>query len=213
WSDISRTFQDATSFICRLSMWYIWIDSLCIIQNDLADWRKEAAKMADIYTSPYFTVAAVSAAHAGAGLYQEIPLEMRACPTTDLGMACQERFLSKRVLFFLRGELVWICQSCIDNESKSESLGCHPNYRTTMNDWIYDTSIQFHWQEIVTEYTQPSLSFGKDKLPAIRGIAARIYGYRERPYLAGFWKDSLLSDLSWYVENDGFRPFSNRAPT
>jgi hypothetical protein len=37
---------------------YIWIDSLCIVQDDDLDWETESAKMASIYQNAYLTIAA-----------------------------------------------------------------------------------------------------------------------------------------------------------
>ncbi|CAN9384472.1 unnamed protein product [Alternaria alternata] len=49
WNQLPQTFQDAISIARDLGIAYIWIDSLCIIQDNLADWETESAKMADIY--------------------------------------------------------------------------------------------------------------------------------------------------------------------
>jgi hypothetical protein len=35
WDTLPRTFQDAVSITRKLSIRYIWIDSLCIVQDDL----------------------------------------------------------------------------------------------------------------------------------------------------------------------------------
>jgi hypothetical protein len=43
WNDIPRTFQDAIQVTKRFHVDYIWIDSLCIIQDDLDDWAAQAA--------------------------------------------------------------------------------------------------------------------------------------------------------------------------
>lgn len=46
---LALTFQDAISFTLRLGYRYLWIDSLCIIQDSVEDWREQGSKMADIY--------------------------------------------------------------------------------------------------------------------------------------------------------------------
>jgi hypothetical protein len=40
-----------------LGIQYLWIDSLCIIQEDPQDWNIEAGKMAEIYTNSFLNVA------------------------------------------------------------------------------------------------------------------------------------------------------------
>ncbi|KAK2755793.1 het domain-containing protein [Colletotrichum kahawae] len=69
WSTLPRTFQDAIDFARRLGLQYIWIDSLCIIQDDPLDWQKEAAQMANIYQHAYVTLAASKATDSSRGLY------------------------------------------------------------------------------------------------------------------------------------------------
>jgi hypothetical protein len=56
--DLSPTFQDAITITLKLGIQYIWIDSLCIIQNDKPDWETESSKMADIYSNCTLAVAA-----------------------------------------------------------------------------------------------------------------------------------------------------------
>ncbi|KAH7303978.1 heterokaryon incompatibility protein-domain-containing protein [Stachybotrys elegans] len=56
--DLARTFQDAVTVTRQLGIQYIWIDSLCILQDDLYDWAKESVKMGGIYRGAYVTIAA-----------------------------------------------------------------------------------------------------------------------------------------------------------
>ncbi|KAK3386429.1 heterokaryon incompatibility protein-domain-containing protein [Podospora didyma] len=60
WGCLPNTFQDAAVVASRFDIAYIWIDALCIIQDDTADWAKEAAKMADVYSNAHFTISAAS---------------------------------------------------------------------------------------------------------------------------------------------------------
>jgi hypothetical protein len=55
-------FQDATIITRQLGLRYIWIDSLCIIQDSARDWETESSKMAAIYENSYITIAAVDSA-------------------------------------------------------------------------------------------------------------------------------------------------------
>jgi hypothetical protein len=61
WDHLPKTFQDAVSITFKLDIRYIWIDSLCIVQDDLEDWEKEASKMATIYSSSYLTLSVLHA--------------------------------------------------------------------------------------------------------------------------------------------------------
>ena len=58
---LSRTFLDAFTVTRKLGMRYIWIDSLCIVQDSLNDWRKEAAQVGRIYENGLCNLAASGA--------------------------------------------------------------------------------------------------------------------------------------------------------
>lgn len=49
--DVTNVFQEAAQLTVRLGVKYIWIDSLCIVQDDVDDWKREAGKMAKYYES------------------------------------------------------------------------------------------------------------------------------------------------------------------
>ncbi len=67
------SFQDAVRITKGLGLRYLWIDSLCIIQDDAADWEEQAAQMADVYRSAYLTVAASAAADSSVGVFNRQP--------------------------------------------------------------------------------------------------------------------------------------------
>ncbi|KAK7921526.1 heterokaryon incompatibility protein-domain-containing protein, partial [Apiospora marii] len=69
WKDIPRTYQDSIEVCLQLGIGYLWIDSLCILQDDRQDWEIESAKMADIYENSYITIAATKAEDDVAGLF------------------------------------------------------------------------------------------------------------------------------------------------
>lgn len=54
------TFRDAVSTANTLGIKYIWIDSLCIIRDDDADWDTEAAQVSSVYGRSYINIAASS---------------------------------------------------------------------------------------------------------------------------------------------------------
>lgn len=71
WDDLSTTFQDAIEFCLRLGLEFIWIDSLCIVQDDADEWEQEAVKMATYYTNAHVTLAATAAPDGTVGLFPE----------------------------------------------------------------------------------------------------------------------------------------------
>jgi hypothetical protein len=66
---LPRTFQDAILFTRQLGVLFLWIDSLCIIQDDVRDWQQQSAVMAEIYQNAYITLAATASDSATKGLY------------------------------------------------------------------------------------------------------------------------------------------------
>lgn len=58
WSSLTQTFKDAITLTRDLGINYIWIDSLCIVQDDVDDWRAEASRMGDVYHQALLTIAA-----------------------------------------------------------------------------------------------------------------------------------------------------------
>ncbi|KAK7417441.1 hypothetical protein QQX98_004561 [Neonectria punicea] len=67
---LPRTFRDAVVITRGLGIRYIWIDSLCIIQNDTQDWEIEAAKMSSIYSDAELVLSATGSGGSTAGVLQ-----------------------------------------------------------------------------------------------------------------------------------------------
>lgn len=70
-SNLTANFRDAIEICRALKIKYLWIDSLCIIQDqkDKEDWNNQAAKMADIYENAHVTIAATRSADPSGGCY------------------------------------------------------------------------------------------------------------------------------------------------
>ncbi|EFQ32426.1 heterokaryon incompatibility protein [Colletotrichum graminicola] len=111
-SKLPATFRDAVYVGRGLGLSYIWIDSLCIVQDDKEDWKNEAQRMAIIYDNATCTIAANDgldsdsglAVH-GSGLKSTNILDSRA-------WVCQERMVSPRSLIFTGGSVLWECREC-----------------------------------------------------------------------------------------------------
>lgn len=70
-ADIPRSLQDAVTVTRKLGLSYLWIDSLCIVQNDKYDVAREVTKMADIFSGAYVTISAASATSCHQGFLQD----------------------------------------------------------------------------------------------------------------------------------------------
>ena len=70
-----KTYHDAIIIARCLGIRYLWIDALCIIQDDAEDWQRESAKMIDIYHHSYCTIAATGSTHAEEGILNPRPAQ------------------------------------------------------------------------------------------------------------------------------------------
>ncbi|KAF9892785.1 hypothetical protein FE257_000374 [Aspergillus nanangensis] len=85
WDGLPRTLQDAVWITRSLGVRHIWIDALCIIQDDEKDWQREAATMGRVYSHSLCTVAALSSRDCHQGIFQSrnsleltpVPLALR----------------------------------------------------------------------------------------------------------------------------------------
>jgi hypothetical protein len=64
-----KTFQDAILITRGLNIRYLWVDSVCIVQDDPSDWAREAANMHNIYNSAVLKIGADRAANADEGCF------------------------------------------------------------------------------------------------------------------------------------------------
>ena len=69
--ELPKTFRDALFVTSHLAIGYIWIDSLCIFQDDYEDWQREAAAVCDTYTHAVCNIAATNANDSSGGLFFE----------------------------------------------------------------------------------------------------------------------------------------------
>ncbi|PWI63995.1 hypothetical protein PCL_00829 [Purpureocillium lilacinum] len=69
-SRLPPTFRDAVDIVRRLGIRFVWIDSLCIIQDCEEDWQIEASRMASVYRNSWLTVSATSSPSSSSGCYR-----------------------------------------------------------------------------------------------------------------------------------------------
>lgn len=67
---LPATFLDAFKLTRAIGIRYIWIDSLCIIQNSLNDWVHEAGAMLRVYENAYCNIAATHSHNSSQGLFR-----------------------------------------------------------------------------------------------------------------------------------------------
>jgi hypothetical protein len=67
--DFPVTFQDAISICRRLGFEHLWIDSLCILQDSVSDWRTESAQMSHVYSNASVTLIAEASPNSHGGIF------------------------------------------------------------------------------------------------------------------------------------------------
>lgn len=90
---LSKTFQDATTITRELDVEYLWIDSLCIMQDDTDDWKSEAPRMGSVYEDAYLTICATGAADGTEGCFavaedEDAPTRLDRVYTNSTSVEC-----------------------------------------------------------------------------------------------------------------------------
>lgn len=227
---LTKTFRDAMTTTRALGFRYIWIDSLCIIQDDPIDWEKEAVLMASVYGGSSLNLAAVDAPDGTFGCFSSRKPGIEACKiringttwncvprlfapslTTDTplgrrGWVLQETLLAPRTLYMGR-QLVWACRELNACESFPHGISCR------FSPWIDWRNLVDAWFEVVHNYSSRALTFPKDKFNALSGVSQLFAATFNATFNAGLWTTDLAKQLIWMVETDpSLRP-TYQAPT
>ncbi|KAL9072173.1 MAG: hypothetical protein Q9161_003794 [Pseudevernia consocians] len=145
--DLPLSYKEAILVCQALDVSYIWIDSLCIIQDSKDDWTREAAVMQDVYQNSILNICASAAAENSEASFQcrdtslIVPLEVDVVsegaemrryqlvaseyigndilnsPLRSRAWVYQEGVLSKRSLSLTQGQLWWECRQTMACET------------------------------------------------------------------------------------------------
>jgi hypothetical protein len=148
---LPASVRDAISLTAKLGMRYLWIDRLCILQDDAIHQSTQIRYMAGIYNNACFTICATDGEDAEYGLrgigqgsrprdYEQIMFRFGSTArfvvceedfhendTTKWytrGWTYQERLLSNRRLVFNHQLVKWVCRKAFWSETMNP--GCHP---------------------------------------------------------------------------------------
>ncbi|KAH8595585.1 hypothetical protein B0O99DRAFT_686575 [Bisporella sp. PMI_857] len=139
-SSLSRTFRDAVMITRLLGYSYLWIDSLCIIQDSNEDWLYESATMNQVYSNSTLTICVTSTTeqvsncdldvlslkernitpgcttcHENYGAFKPLinntaSTMLLNSPLYSRAWVFQERLLSPRVLHYSSTNMFWECR-------------------------------------------------------------------------------------------------------
>ncbi|OAG34723.1 hypothetical protein AYO21_11115 [Fonsecaea monophora] len=135
-----QTIRDSMEVVKRLGLRYFWFDSLCLLQDDLDDLRKNISNMDMIYERAYVTLVAANSPSADGGLpgvgrprtpnqmvhyikpdislISVAPLDahLKTAVWSTRGWTLQEQHLSRRTMNFVNGQVYFRCRERIWSE-------------------------------------------------------------------------------------------------
>ncbi|KAF1970674.1 HET-domain-containing protein [Bimuria novae-zelandiae CBS 107.79] len=142
---IPRVFSEAIEVCRHQDIRYLWIDSLCILQDSDEDWARESQLMGVIYSRAVINIGATSSMNCHGSLFDEMgesasvaQITWRAAPqkryivvenSIEWGKSLmdkpllrrawvmQERFLATRMVHFTDAGLVWECRTTAATEA------------------------------------------------------------------------------------------------
>ena len=88
-AELPKTIQDAIVTARRLELPFLWVDAICIVQDDPADKKRELAIMDQIYSGALLTIVAARAGTANNGFLQQ--RNLRQCYGTVCRVRCREK--------------------------------------------------------------------------------------------------------------------------
>ncbi|KAF4973924.1 hypothetical protein FZEAL_9110 [Fusarium zealandicum] len=170
WNELPLNFQDAITVTRNLGVRYLWIDSICITQDEDNDWIRESLRMEQVYSNAKCVLAASSAESSIEGFLKRptpfrpfIALPSRSgdvsyiCRSIDnfkgdvdeailntRGWTLQERALARRTIHFTKNQVYFECGKGV----RCESLTRLTNGRASLlGDSDFPTSVEPHYKD------------------------------------------------------------------
>lgn len=181
----------------HLGIQYIWVDALCIIQDDGQDWEKESRKMATVYSEARVTIIAASSTscHSGfldvdlRGIVLDTPLQTSGSSARMVGRLTSNSGFHKDE-FTPPNSLV---QDPIDNRgwTLQEQVLSTRYIRFTQTDVQWECRLRAgpkQWNDIPGNFNHRKFTLASEKLRALSGLAkASQRATLGDVYLAGMW--------------------------
>jgi serine/threonine protein kinase len=125
---LPKALNDAIAVADRIGHRYIWVDSLCVIQDSAEDKRKECAMMASTYRNAVVTIVADTADTSPGPVQINKPAgnpahwEAPGFAWDTRPWCLQERLLCGRLLHLTKGQMYWDCHSLKASETFPHGL-------------------------------------------------------------------------------------------
>ncbi|KAF2110935.1 heterokaryon incompatibility protein-domain-containing protein [Lophiotrema nucula] len=236
---LPQMFQEVVQVLRHLQIRYLWIDTLCIVQDDTQDWEQESAKMCQIYRNAFVCIAALAARDCKQPLIYDFRTSFidqnsgYACrvvdwhckegvlPLDQRAWAFQEILLSRRLLLFGKRQISWHCYGAHLCEDDFHRSVWQPGETTrTSNKNEFDNLVpedveQIYecWQNIASEYSSRMITYDDDRLPALAGITTHFQSLLNDEPLVGLWRNHFVQGLAWKALPGASRNINRGIPT
>ncbi|KAH6659131.1 heterokaryon incompatibility protein-domain-containing protein [Truncatella angustata] len=227
WDMLPPLFQDVVRIAKGLDVPFVWIDSLCIVQDDELDWKIQAPKMGDIYANAFLTVAAASSSSPADGILGERPTRWHTRTTTitnplngvstdlcvrqraiDMWGTAREAnpdYLDSRAWIWqeriLSTRTIVFTKAALRFECRSTSIWEDQLFQGHSWSARMNEPVHIHWKRLMEDFTARNMTCAGDRLPAISSVMARVSAGQGLTPIAGMWKENLVQNLHW-MRND-----------
>ncbi|RYC57583.1 hypothetical protein CHU98_g8627 [Xylaria longipes] len=173
---LPATYNEFIKIARALAIPYVWIDALCIIQDDEEEWQNEAAHMGDIFQGSIFTIAAAQSSDTSEGCF---PVRERIDLNNGALLHVRQQETEKPVILtrIYKGDTRQSSlQGSILNRLKFDAADKFAlnlqilvpfEYPALEEDRQSNTNI---WHRIVENYTERRFMYKTDRVSAIAGI-------------------------------------------
>jgi diadenosine tetraphosphatase ApaH/serine/threonine PP2A family protein phosphatase len=130
------------------------------------------------------------------------PNAMTVGPLSKRGWTLQERVLSYRMLHMCADGILFQCATCDVTDRlpwPRPPVGGDVSFGTGFLHFDDPREMLGNWYGLVSDYSRRHLTYAKDTLPAISGVA-RLMGERMGwTYVAGLWSHDIVTGLLWHT--------------
>jgi hypothetical protein len=222
---IPATIQNAIDIVGLLGERYLWVDRLCIIQDDSEMKSSQLQKMAGIYSNACITIIAADGENAEHGIRgiqgisqsrsenQQIysfgdteklvhakfqPFSLHKQGYFKRGWTFQEHLFSPRRLIFENKIARWECNRCAWFEDVVFSEGPEAHYKVYWTEILHARFPSLDaYCSIISQYNHRELTYPEDGLPAIYGLVSVLQQAFPDGFLCGLPEFYFDTALAW----------------
>ncbi|KAF2489145.1 HET-domain-containing protein [Lophium mytilinum] len=214
--------QDALAFVKVMGETYLWIDQLCIVQDDADLKHRDIHQMDMIYSHACWTIVVLSGESADAYIpgirpgsrvkwqsTTSVPLDkaLENSPLEQRAWTMQERMLSQRCVYFTNQQVYFQCLNGVKSEVPAgigqenlngTTLVSNPLVSARLHQYDESWSWKFDiYRDLVQKYSRRQLSFPSDILNAFYGITKALQKCGSGDFVSGIPRSALNVALLW----------------